>query len=60
MENIETVPCEKCKKPLRTDSLKDGMIMIMLDGTEVNLCHRCAAIENGMLDSDFDCVWGEM
>ena len=59
MEDIETVPCERCGKPLSTDSLKDGMIMIMLDGSELNFCHRCTAIENGFSGSDFDMVWGE-
>ena len=53
----DTVPCEKCKKPLSTQSIRDGSKMIMIDGSEINICHRCAAIENGVSPEDFDAVW---
>lgn len=53
-----TVPCEKCNKPLSTDSIQDGTKMLMLDGSEMNVCWRCSAIINGGRKEDFDAVWG--
>lgn len=59
MDNNNAVPCEKCGKPLSTLSLSDGTKMTMLDGSEINICHRCVAIENGFSPEDFDAVWGK-
>ena len=56
---IETVPCNECGKPLDTKSLKDGTTMILLDGSKINICHRCAAIKNGFSIDNVDAVWGK-
>jgi hypothetical protein len=59
-EKVKTVPCADCDKPLDITSLKDGSKMILLDGSEINICHRCAAIKNGFRPEDFDAVWGKI
>jgi len=57
-ENEKFVLCERCGKPLSTESIKDGTTMIMLDGSKINICHRCAAIENGFKPEDVNAAWG--
>jgi len=54
----KTVPCEKCNKPLSTESIQAGTRMTMLDGSEMNVCWRCSAIINGNREEDIDAVWG--
>lgn len=52
------VSCYDCNKPLEIESLRDGTQMILLDGSRINICHRCGAIRQGFEIKDFDAVWG--
>ncbi len=56
-EKHDTVPCEKCDKALSTESTADGTQMVMLDGSRINICYRCAERINGVSPEDFDAVW---
>jgi len=56
--DTKTVPCSNCGKGLRIGTTLDGTMVIQLDGTEVNMCHRCHGLLSGVPADVLDEVWG--